>query len=198
MTRILLMSAALAFCTIPALAQAPDAEGLVQSLSRPAPLTRSMVAAEPALPPEAAAFLRALPTRGLTIEARSELAEIAQTHALPRVDLDILFDFNSDTLRASALHDVTTIGTALTAPELAGQRFIVAGHTDGVGSAAYNLDLSQRRAETVRRVLVERFAIPEARLVAVGFGFERLKNPHNPRADENRRVELINLEVGWE
>lgn len=182
----------------PAHAQQADAQDLVTQLSRPVPLTRSMRAPAPTLDAEAVAFLQTLPTRGLTIEARAKVAEIADAHELPQVDIDILFDFNNDSLRAEALRDVVTIGQALGAAELAGARFVVAGHTDGVGSAAYNLDLSQRRAETVRRVLIESFGIPAQRLVAVGFGFERLKNIHDPSADENRRVELINLEVGWE
>lgn len=181
-----------------AFAQQTDADLLVRSLSRAAPLTRSMVAPAPVLDADAAAFLKALPTRGLTIEARSQVAQIAQRFDLPQVDLDILFAFNADTLQPSALADVITLGRALTAPDLAAQRFVVAGHTDAVGSAAYNLDLSQRRAETVRRVLIESFDIPASRLVAVGFGFEQLKQPNDPGAAENRRVELINLEVGWD
>lgn len=174
------------------------ATAIIESLTRPAPLTRSMRAPEPVLDETASAFLRALPTRGLTIEARAKVAEIATTYDLPQVDVDILFDFGKDTLNPRALRDVIIIGQALSAAQLAKQRFIVAGHTDGVGSAAFNQDLSQRRAETVRQLLIETFDIPAARLIAVGFGFEQLKNPYDPRADENRRVELINLEVGWE
>jgi outer membrane protein OmpA-like peptidoglycan-associated protein len=187
----------LLFASAP-MAQAQTAQDLTQMLTRPQPLTRSMVVPAPALDTNAAQFLRTLPTRGLTIEAREQVAQIATTFDLPKVDIDILFDFNTDTLRATALKDVITLGQALSAPHLSGQRFVVAGHTDGVGSAPYNLDLSQRRAETVRRVLIESFGIPEQRLIAVGFGFERLKNTADPRADENRRVELINLEVGWD
>lgn len=193
--------AAMALALFPApmaLAQQTDADLLVRSLSRAAPLTRSMAAPPPALDADAAAFLQALPTRGLTIEARTQVAEIAQSFGLPQVDLDILFAFNADTLQPDALRDVITLGQALSTPKLAHQRFVVAGHTDAVGSAAYNLDLSQRRADTVRRVLIESFDIPAARLVAVGFGFEQLKQPQDPTAAENRRVELINLEVGWE
>lgn len=182
-----------------ALAQSEDAaEALVRSLSRAAPPTRSMRPPDPVLDADAAAFLRGLPTRGLTIEAREKVVEISKTYELPQVDIDILFDFGKDTLNAGALRDVITVGRALSADQLAGQRFIVAGHTDGVGGAEFNLDLSQRRAETVREFLVESFDIPESRLIAVGFGFEQLKIPQDPRADENRRVELINLEVGWE
>ena len=183
----------------PALAQSQDAaDALVRSLSRPAPPTRSLRPPVPALDAEAEAFLRGLPTRGLSIEAREKVVEISKTYALPQVDIDILFDFGKDTLNARALRDVITLGRALSAEALAGHRFVVAGHTDGVGGAAFNLDLSQRRAETVREFLIESFDIPASRLIAVGFGFEQLKIPQDPRADENRRVELINLEVGWE
>ena len=70
-------------------------------------------------------------------------------------------------------------------------RIRIEGHTDDTGERAYNLDLSQRRAESVRNYLIE-YGIDEARLHAVGFG------PDEPIADnatpqgrqQNRRVEF--------
>lgn len=196
----------LAASAFPATATAQSAielDGLLEALVRPEqqqPLTRGLGAA-PVLagPTEAeATFLEALPTRGLSIEVRAEVAEIAAERELPRVDLDIPFDFNSDTLRSDVMADLVTIGRALSTEDLATSRFILAGHTDGVGSAAYNQELSERRAASVRAFLIEAFNLPEQQLVAVGFGFEQLLNTHDPDAAENRRVEVINLEVGWE
>jgi len=181
----------------PTAAEEVNLDTMLDALVRPAPLTRSLSAAPTGPTGTEAEFLRSLPTRGLTIEARQDVVEIATARDLPAIDLDINFDFNSDSLRADVIADVVTIGRALTDPALADYRIMVAGHTDGVGSAAYNQDLSERRAETVRAFLIEAFDIPEGRLVAVGFGFEQLANPADPAADENRRVELINLEVDW-
>jgi flagellar motor protein MotB len=48
-----------------------------------------------------------------------------------------------------------------------------------------------RRAEVVKRLLVEQFKFPADALVAVGFGKQRLKNAADPLAGENRRVEIV-------
>lgn len=68
----------------------------------------------------------------------------------------------------------------------------VEGHTDNIGSAAYNLDLSTRRAQAVRAVLVGRFAIPAARLEAKGYGLTRPveSNATDQGRAHNRRVEV--------
>lgn len=180
-------------------AQSLNADGLIESLTRPVPAARGITAGQVAPDgPDAAAraFLETIPTRGLSIEARTQLSTIATTWELPRIDVEILFDFDSDKLRATSLPDLFSIGQALTSDQLKANRFVLAGHTDGVGSANYNQDLSERRAWSVREYLLETFHIPPDRLVVVGFGLERLKNPYDPRAAENRRVEVINLEVG--
>jgi outer membrane protein OmpA-like peptidoglycan-associated protein len=65
----------------------------------------------------------------------------------------------------------------------------VEGHADASGAAALNLSLSQRRAEAVRDFLVELGA--EAAMIApVGVGSNAPKNPKDPFAPENRRVEI--------
>lgn len=68
----------------------------------------------------------------------------------------------------------------------------IAGHTDAVGSRDYNLDLSLRRARTVRRYLVDHGIEPE-RLTVAGYGFD-VPVASNETADgraRNRRVELV-------
>ena len=47
---------------------------------------------------------------------------------------------------------VQHLGEALSDPQLKGSTFVVAGHTDGIGGEAYNQDLSERRADTIKRV----------------------------------------------
>ena len=71
-------------------------------------------------------------------------------------------------------------------------RLTIEGHTDNIGSAAYNQDLSERRAEAVRTALVTRYGVPAARLTAKGYGFTRpveSNDTYQGRA-RNRRVEL--------
>ncbi len=173
-----------------------NSDELISSLTRPAPLTRSLADAPPVLTAAERAFLLGLPTRGLTIEARAEVVEITEENELPRIDMDLPFDFDSFVLRADVIPNLVILGQALTSEGLAGNRFVIAGHTDASGSAEYNQALSIRRAEAVRQFLIDAFAIDGDRLVPIGFGFEQLARPDAPEADENRRVEIINLEVG--
>ncbi|MGC8030408.1 OmpA family protein, partial [Salmonella enterica] len=51
---------------------------------------------------------------------------------------------------------VQALGRALTSPELKGSTFVVAGHTDAAGGDSYNQDLSERRADSIKRYLVEK------------------------------------------
>jgi outer membrane protein OmpA-like peptidoglycan-associated protein len=90
---------------------------------------------------------------------------------------------------------IIEVGRALTSSELQGGVFLVAGHTDGKGNSEYNLALSQRRAESVRQLLIEHFGLSPSSLVAVGFGREKLKNAADPLNPENRRVEIVRIRL---
>lgn len=72
------------------------------------------------------------------------------------------------------------------------RRVQIEGHTDNVGSASFNQNLSRQRAESVRRFLVER-GIDSSRLSVSGFGFERpvAGNDTATGRQQNRRVEVI-------
>ena len=69
---------------------------------------------------------------------------------------------------------------------------MVEGHTDGKGSAEYNLKLSQARANAVKTYL-EKQGVDASRLVAQGKGDTELVNPQDRFASENRRVKVITL-----
>jgi len=135
--------------------------------------------------------MRRRSTRSFTEEDRARTWEIARRK--PNIDLEINFDLDSAVINARAKPLAVELGRALVDPQLRGVVCMVGGHTDGRGSDAYNLDLSQRRAETIKAFLVETFRISVANLIAVGYGKERLKNPGNPFADENRRVQVVNM-----
>jgi outer membrane protein OmpA-like peptidoglycan-associated protein len=72
--------------------------------------------------------------------------------------------------------------------------FKVEGHTDSFGSDQYNMDLSQRRAETVKTWLVGNMSIDPGRIQTQGFGKTRLIVPAERSVEEqqlNRRVEIV-------
>jgi outer membrane protein OmpA-like peptidoglycan-associated protein len=173
----------------------PSASDIVDALKPKPPaggLTRSLTG--PAGNPEDRRFidgLRSKQTRSITIEERTKAAEIAK--AKPGIDLEITFDFDSAIVGPKAMPTLVALGTALLNPDLKGQAFLVGGHTDAKGGDAYNQALSERRAEAVKRFLVEKFSLPAENLIGIGYGKEQLKNTANPFADENRRVQVVNM-----
>jgi len=111
----------------------------------------------------------------------------------PSINLKVYFEFDSAILKPEAMDVLDTLGEALTSGELSGQRFELAGHTDAVGTDAYNLDLSQRRAKAVLDYVVTAFGIDATRIDAVGYGESQLLDPSNPEGDVNRRVQVTRL-----
>jgi len=154
--------------------------------------TRSL-SAEPAMSASDLAFVKSMSgkTRSLSSGDRTQLAAIAAKR--PKIDLDINFDFNSAAVTPRTEPQLNNLGKALTSDELAGSVIMLGGHTDGKGTDAYNRDLSERRAAAVKRYLTEKYHIPAANLVSAGYGKEGYKNPTDPFAAENRRVEVINM-----
>jgi outer membrane protein OmpA-like peptidoglycan-associated protein len=166
--------------------------------AKKAPLTRGLSMAppsEPATNPAEAKFVQSIrgrATRSLSNTEREEIATMAKDK--PNIDLEITFDYNSANISAKSLPSVQALGRALTNPDLKGSTFIVAGHTDAAGNDSYNQDLSERRADSIKRYLVEKFGIAGADLVTVGYGKSKLKDPSQPLAEVNRRVQVVNME----
>ncbi len=136
--------------------------------------------------------VRGRATRSLSITEREEIATVAKDK--PNIDLEITFDYNSADISAKSLPSVQALGRALTNPDLKGSTFVVAGHTDAAGGEAYNQDLSERRADSIKRYLVDKYSIPASDLVTVGYGKSKLKDPSQPMAEVNRRVQVVNME----
>ena len=166
---------------------APTQKPLVRSLNAP------KESRTPTYLPGEKTFIRSIPTRGLTVEMKQEVGKIIDARMPPRIDIEITFDLDSDSIDSSSVPDLNALGLALLDPLLAKSRIILNGHTDAKGSREYNLALSQRRAESVRDFLLTRFPIDANQLVAIGFGEERLRNILDPEAAENRRVEVVNM-----
>ena len=66
--------------------------------------------------------------------------------------------------------------------------FLIEGHTDAVGPAAYNLALSDRRAESVALALTEYFDVPPENMVVQGYGESNLRVPTSEAEQRNRRA----------
>ena len=163
-----------------------------------APLTRGLSfgdKAEPAVNPAETKLLNAVrgrSTRSLTNSEREEIAEAAKDK--PNIDLTITFDYNSAEISAKSMSEVQKLGRALTNPDLKGSTFLLAGHTDAAGGDNYNQDLSERRADSIKRYLMDNFHISATDLVTVGYGKSKLKDPGQPLAEVNRRVQVVNME----
>jgi outer membrane protein OmpA-like peptidoglycan-associated protein len=199
-SRITAIALAAALSMTAGLALAADnnvsADQIVNAL-QPQPLTRSLSADRPADPAAQAKEdgivdrLRNRKTRSLSLGEREEIAELAATK--PKIDLDIQFDYNSAKISQASLSAVQELGKALSNPALKGSTFVVAGHTDAIGGEAFNQDLSERRADTIKRYLTEKYGIAGADLVTVGYSKTKLKDPRAPTSPVNRRVQVVNL-----
>ena len=137
------------------------------------------------------ATLRNRKTRSLSLNEREEIAEIAATK--PKIDLEIRFDYNSADISKDSLPSVQELGKALSASTMKGSTFVVAGHTDAVGGEEYNQGLSERRADTIKRYLTEKYGINGADLVTVGYGESKPKDANAPMDPMNRRVQVVNM-----
>jgi outer membrane protein OmpA-like peptidoglycan-associated protein len=105
---------------------------------------------------------------------------------------DLLFDYDSANLRPGATASLQKLGRLIQRNPQA--IFKVEGHTDSFGGDEYNMDLSQRRAETVKAWLVGNMSIEPDRIQTQGYGKTRLIVPGDRSVEEqqlNRRVEIV-------
>ena len=166
------------------------------------PLTRGLSvggAAEPAaaaVNPAESKFVssvRGRTTRSLSASEREEIAAIVKDK--PKIDLEITFDYNSADISAKSIPSVQALGRALSNAELKGSTFVVAGHTDAAGGEEYNQSLSERRADAIKKYLIDKYGIAGSDLVTVGYGKSKLKDPSQPLAEANRRMQVVNMET---
>lgn len=109
--------------------------------------------------------------------------------AIVRVELDVKFDFDKSVVKDGYKADIKAVADFMKAyPQTS---TVVEGHTDSIGTDAYNQRLSERRANAVRDVLVHEYGVAPDRVDSIGYGESR------PVADNataegraiNRRVE---------
>lgn len=161
-----------------------SAEAIVSQLTaQPAPSYRSMTKAPDPNNHLCGNLVTILPTmqksfRNLYVEAS------------PATNLNVTFDFGNANLLPEGKRQLDELAKALKSTALAQEKFTIAGHTDAQGTAEFNGKLSCARALTARDYLIKTHRISFDRLIPLGFGMEILRNPADPAASENRRVEV--------
>lgn len=176
---------------VPMLDTAPGGE--IELALRPGGWTA--IASAPELGLDEQSFV--VPLQGEVPEVRLSLgaANLVEEGSVLRFLQQVRFATNEATLlpeSVALLEEV--VRTLRVQPSI--RRVEIQGHSDDVGTEAFNLDLSQRRAEAVRAYLVQAGVAP-ARLSAQGYGLSRPKEPNTTEAGRaaNRRVELHILET---
>jgi OmpA-OmpF porin, OOP family len=115
---------------------------------------------------------------------------------LPRLDLDIQFNPDSPVIRPESYRTLGRIADTLYDPRLLPYGFLIVGHTDATGRREINLTLSQRRADSIRDVLVTTFKISPKRIQAVGLGEEQLLDAEHPKAAVNQQIQIVTVRKG--
>ena len=198
--KVIALSAALSMTAGLAIADSKNVSSdQILNALQPKQLTRGMSAgpqADPVVKAREISFIKTLrnrKTRSLSLGEREEI--LAITSNKPKIDLDIQFDYNSDKITTTSMPSVQALGKALSDANLKGSTFVVAGHTDAIGSDAYNQDLSERRADTIKRYLADKYGINGSDLVTVGYGKTKPKDPNAPMDPINRRVQVVNMDT---
>lgn len=108
---------------------------------------------------------------------------------------DVLFDYNKHLLKPDQRtdHALRNVGDRARGLMTDDFRLLVVGHTDSIGSNAYNRKLSQRRADTVAKWLAENGYVKPDQVKAIGAGEKEpvASNATREGRAENRRVELV-------
>ena len=107
---------------------------------------------------------------------------------------DVNFDFDKAALKPTADEKIDKAVEHIN--KMAGETFELKGYTDSIGSEAYNLKLSQKRADVVRNALIKK-GVPADRITAKGYGEASPVASNSTKAGraENRRVELWGAKV---
>lgn len=114
---------------------------------------------------------------------------------LPQFSVEIQFDTDSPVIRPDSYRTLGRMADALQNPALLAYGFLIVGHTESTGRRDNNLTLSQRRADSVRDVLVTTFKISPKRLQAVGLGEEQLRDSARPAAPVNQQTEVMTVKA---
>jgi len=104
------------------------------------------------------------------------------------ITLHVEFDFDKDSVRPEYHSDIKEVANFLKAYPKA--TAVLEGHTDGTGTDEYNLNLSKKRADSIKKYLVEKFGIRASRISTRGYGESQPVATNNTKEgrQQNRRV----------
>ena len=120
-------------------------------------------------------------------EPKPQPAEEPETRTIT-IRLNVEFEFDKAIVRAIYGDELQAVANAM--KEHDDILLVLEGHTDAIGTDAYNQDLSERRAAAVKAKLAEDYGIPESRISTVGYGESRpiADNSTDEGRARNRRV----------
>lgn len=131
-----------------------------------------------------------LHVQGLLADLDSEMDERGLITIVPG---GLLFAMNSEAVQEGAHDTLAKVAELISVYD--DRKVLIVGHTDAVGDAAYNKQLSERRAELVKQFFVDNFEVEEDRLSTQGFGEARpiASDATGAGRRANRRVEVLIL-----
>jgi outer membrane protein OmpA-like peptidoglycan-associated protein len=135
-------------------------------------------------------------TRGIESVLKDLNAKVTDREIRIELAADVLFDFDKADLRAEAFPSLEKVAEVLRSH--AGSPVTIEGHTDGKGTDAYNVPLSEKRAQAVREWLVKKGGAAAAKIATKGWGKSKpiVSNTRPDGSDDpegrkkNRRVEI--------
>lgn len=107
------------------------------------------------------------------------------------IALNVEFDTNKAVVKDKYYDEIKKVADFM--KEFPNTTAAIEGHTDNIASAAYNQKLSEKRANSVRQYLIDKFGIDASRLTAVGYGLTKpiASNDTKEGRQKNRRVQAV-------
>ena len=112
---------------------------------------------------------------------------------LPSFTVSIDFDTDTPVVRPSSYEMVGRIADAMVHATLLPYSFLIVGHSDATGRREANVMLSQRRADSIRDVLVNTFKISSKRVSSLGVGEEQFIDPAHPTSKDNLQIQILTI-----
>ncbi|MGE3536434.1 MAG: OmpA family protein [Candidatus Tectimicrobiota bacterium] len=140
-----------------------------------------------------AALFPTLQTRGVFLRSTPEASGGLLRPA--SVVIPVFFAVNSADIMPRYYAELDKLGAQLTAPHYLSYSVKIEGHTDSRGAAHVNQILSEKRAQSVKHYLVQRFSIAPERLGTEGYGPLKPLAPNTTESgrQKNRRIEIANV-----
>lgn len=131
---------------------------------------------------------KSIDSNQLTVQKIIDVLKVSDS-----VDIDIHFAVNSAKLTKTEIKKLNIIAQALQSNELKSKRILLEGHTDSTGTDLTNMELSQKRADSVAVFLMSSHNMTDERLAPIGFGeiYPIASNETVAGRKKNRRVSIF-------